>query len=241
MGLFGKKKEEHLSICEYDEININHYALARNPIPKRNQLSALFVILKNKYPDSEYSITTPLKEFKIPEEFEAPEIMAIAKYFEATEWHIFIDEERYVDIDFDALKVNGEVDMIQFCKDSVKNVEKYKSDISISEFSFNKYSQYLWQKFLDEQYEKMINLGNRYLKYGDFYIYDDELDEHKITSKEDFEANRNREYILMKSKLNNYRIVMIDLGLKLVIATELDDLEREYMSNLLKPEIDGDD
>lgn len=237
MSLF-KKKEEHLSICEYDVININHYALSRGTVLKRNQLSALFVLIKNKYQGGEYSIDTPLKTFNIPEEFEAPEIMTIAKFYEATAWHIFIDEERYVDINFDQMEVNGEPDMLEFCKEAVRTVEKFKSDIRVTEFSFNKYPGWLWDKFLEEQYEKIVALGNRYLKYGDFYIYNDELDESKIANKEEFEKARNREYILLKSKINSYRIILVDINIKQVLATELDDLEKEYLSDILKPQID---
>lgn len=239
MGLFGKNNNEPMreSVCEYDLVNLNHYALSRGTVMKRNQLSALFVILKNKYPDGEYSIDTPLKTFNIPEEFEAQEIMTIAKYFEATGWHIFIDEERYVDIDFEQMAVNGEPEMLEACKEAVRSVEKFKSDVNITEFSFNKYPGWLWDKFLEEQYEKIVALGNRYLTYGDFYIYNDELDESKITCKEDFEKARNREYILLKSKLNSYRIILIDLAIKQVLATELDDLEKEYLSDILRPEI----
>jgi len=238
MSLFEKNTKAYESICEYDEINLNHYALARNTVPKRNQLSALFVMVKNKYHDAEYSIDTPLKRFEIPEEFEATEIMAIAKYFEATAWHIFIDEERYVDIDFDRMEVNGEDEMLSFCKESVRSIEKFNSDISVSDFSFNKYPGWLWDKYLEEQYDKMVTMGNRYLTYGDFYVYDDELDERKITNRLEFDAARNRKYILLKSKINNYRIIFVDLGLKQVLATELDDLESEYLRDILHPEIE---
>ena len=238
MGLFGKKKEPvHESTCEFDVINLNHYALSKGTIMRRNQLSALFVLLKNKYPDAEYSIDTPLKTFNIPEEFEAPEIMTIAKYFEATAWHVFIDEERYMDIDFDQMEVNGEPEILETCKEFVRAVEKFKSDINITDFSFNKYPGWLWDKFLEEQYEKIVALGNRYLKYGDFFVYNDDLEETRITCEEQFIKARNREYILLKSKLNTYRIILIDLAIKQVLATELDDLEKEYMSDILKPEI----
>lgn len=231
------KKEEHISNCEYDEININRYAIARNNSMRKIQLSALFVYLKNLFPDAEYTIDTTLKTFFIPEEFESPEIMAISKCFEVKEWHIFIDEEHYVDIDFDFVKVNGELNMIDEVKEAIRKVEKYKTDIDITTFNFNKYSQWLWDKYIEEQYQKCIDMGNKYLKYGDFYIYDDELDEFKITKKEEFDEVRNKSYILLKSKLNAYRLVLIDMEIRQVIATELDDLEKEYLGDLLHPQI----
>jgi hypothetical protein len=171
---------------------------------------------------------------------EAPEIMAIAKYFEVKEWHIFIDEEHYVDVDFDFIKVNGEVEMIDYCKDVLKKVEKYKSDVDVTDFNFNKYSGWLWDKYIEEQYQKCIDLGNRYLKYGDFYVYDEDLDEYKINSKEDFDKVKNKLYILLKSKINTYRIVLMDLNLRQVLATELDSLEKEYLSDILHPELEGE-
>lgn len=236
MGIFKKNNaQEKESKCEYDVINLNHYALSKDTITRRNQLSALFVLLKNKYPDAEYSITTPLKEFNIPEEFEGTEIIAIAKYFEATEWHLFIDEERYADISFEKMEINGEPEMLEFYKKSVMDVEKFGTDLDVYDFSFNKYPGWLWEKYLEEQYMKMTALGNRYLKYGDFYVYDEELDEHKITCVQEFEKARNREYILLKSKLTPYKVIFVDLGLKQVLATELDDLEKEYFADILHP------
>ena len=239
MGFFGKRKtEETLSYCEYDEININRYAISRSNSMRKIQLSALFVMLKNEYKDAEYTIKTSIKEFYIPEEFEQTEIMAISKYFEVKEWNIFIDEEHYVDIDFDFVKVNGEIEMIDKCKELLKKAESYKSDIEIATFNFNKYSGWLWDKYIESQYITCINMGNRYLKYGDFFIYDSELDEYKICSKEDFDKCRDKNIILLKSKLDKYKVVIIDMQLRQVIATELDDLEKEYLSNILKPEID---
>lgn len=236
--MFKKKEPVRLSPCEYDDININHYAFSTNTNMKRNQMSALFVMLKNRLIDGEYTIDTPLKTFDIPEEFEAPEIMAISKYFEATAWHIFIDEESYIDFDFESFKINLEPSVIDECKEILKKAESFKSDVSVADFSFNKYAGWLWDKYLEEQYDKLTAMGNRYLKFGDFFVYDDELDERKIQSREDFEAARVRNYILLKSKLNEYRIVFIDMKLKMVLATELDDLEKEYMGDILHPNTD---
>lgn len=238
MGLFNKKQEVITSNCEYDEININRYALSRNNQQKKVQLGALFVLFKNKYKNAEYSIETTLKEFFIPEEFELPEILAISKFFEVKEWHIFIDEEHYIDIDFDFIKVNGELAMIDFCKDAILKIEKYKSTIDVYSFSFHKYSDWLWDKYIESQYDTCIKMGNRYFKYGDFFVYDEDLDEFKITSKEEFEKIKRTKYILLKSKLNTYRIIFIDMDLRQVLATELDDLEKEYLKDLLHPEIE---
>lgn len=238
MGLFNKKEQKIESYCEYEEININRFALSRNNEQRKVQLGALFTLFKNKYKDAEYSIETTIKEFEIPEEFESPEILAISKYFEVKEWHIFIDEEHYIDIDFDFIKVNGELDMIDFCKDAILKIEKYKSTIDVCEFSFHRYSDWLWDKYIESQYDICVKMGNRYFKYGDFYVYDEDLDEFKITCKEDFNKMKRIKYILLKSKLNTYKVIFIDEHLRQVIATEFDDLEKEYLKDLLHPEIE---
>lgn len=238
MGLFSNKniQNNNESNCDYQEINIGHYAIARDTNKKKIQLGALFVLLKNKNPNAEYSIETTLKEFNIPEEFETPEILAISKFYEVKAWHIFMDEEHYIDITMEEVCVNGELSMIDEVKNDIKQIESFKSGIDVHTFSFNKFAGWLWDKYLEQQYEICIKLGNKYLTYGDFYVYDEELDEYKITTKEDFEKIRYKEYILLKSKLNTYRIVLINTELKQVIATELDDLEKEYMNDLLHPE-----
>lgn len=233
-----KRTQQPTSMCEYDEININRYAISKDHVMKKIQLGALFILFKNKYPSAEYTIETTQKTFNIPEEFYNPEILAISKFFEVKEWHIFIDEEHYIDIDFDFLKVNGELSMIEDCKETITKIEKYKSDIDIHSFNFNKYSGWLWDKYLENQYDTCIKLGNKYLKFGDFYVYDDEGDEYKISTKEDFEKISRKTYILLKSKLNNFKLVLIDMELRQVIATELDSLEKEYLSDLLHPELE---
>lgn len=232
-----KRNQVQTSSCEYDEININRYAISKDNKMRKIQLGALFILFKNKYQGAEYTIETTLKTFNIPEEFYNTEILAISKFFEVKEWHIFIDEEHYIDIDFDFIKVNGELSMIEDSKEALSKIEKYKSDIDIHSFNFNKYSGWLWDKYLEDQFNTCIKLGNRYLKFGDFYVYDDEGDEYKIVTKEDFEKVLNKTYILLKSKINNFKIVLIDMELRQVIATELDSLEKEYLSDLLHPEI----
>ena len=241
MGLFKKKdKTTPTSSCEYDEISLKTYTLSSFTSTRKMQLAALFVLLKKKFPGAEYSINTNLKEFRIPEEFESAEIMTISKQYEVKEWNIFIDNEHYVDIDLTTVKVNGELSMIDSVRDTIKLVEKIGSDISVTSFVFNQYAEWLWDKYLESQYDICVKLGNKYLKFGDFYVYDNEFDEFKIENKRDFELIKDRiQYIVLKSKLNSYKIVFIDQSKRQVLVTELDELEKQYLSELLHPNIES--
>jgi len=238
MGLLGNKSNKSVSLCEYEELTINRYNIAIVKNKRKVQLTALFILLKKQFPDAEYFITTTMKTFCIPEEFESAEIMAIASHFEVKEWNVFIDDEHYIDIDMNLIKINGEPKMINEIKGIIKKIERFSYDIDVHSFEFNQYSEWLWEKYLQSQYQTCIELGNKYLKFGDFLVYDDELDEFKIEKEEDFNLLQRKNYILLKSKLDSFRIILIDVEKRIVLATQLDELEKQYLAEILHPDIE---
>lgn len=233
------RKKNIQNMCEYNEIRLKAYALSKNTVLRKLQLAALFILIKNKYKGADYYLDTTAGEIAIPEEFDNAEVMALSKVFETKSWHVFIDEEHYVDIDFEFVMINGEIEMFEYVKGNIMKVEKYKTDINTYVFQFNKYSDWLWGQYLENQYKICIEMGNRYLRFGSFYVYDNEYDEFAVVTQEDFDTIKQKQYILLKSKLDEYKGIFIDISKKMVIAIGLDALEREYLEDMLNPSKEG--
>lgn len=245
MALFSKKQKTQVkkkTNCEYNEINVDKIAsnskVSKETNRRKVQLCNLFVILKDKYPGGVYTIDTPVKTFRIPEEFEKTEILAIAQVFEMKGFHLLWDEEHYVDIEYTTIAVNGELDMLEFVKRSLIQVAKIESKPVPYYFSFNTYSEWLWDKYVEALYESCVNLGNKYLTFGDMLVYDKDLDEFFIHSKEELDAVHGKEYVLLKSKLDEERIFLIDVEKRFIIGTGLNELEKEYVQDFLSPKTD---
>lgn len=240
--MFSRKKKEtnvRQSLCEYNEINVDKIASSSKVSKERNkrtqQLCHLFILLKDQYPGGSYSIETTAKTFGIPEEFETTEILAIAQVFEIKAFHVFLDEEHYVDIEYETIAVNGELDLLEFVKKNLIKVAKLDKKPAPYYFSFNSYSEWLWDKYIESLYESCVNLGNKYLTFGDFLAYDQEMDEFFVRSKEDLEKIRGKEYILLKSKLDPERLFLINIPKRFIIGTGMNELEQEYIQDFLNP------
>lgn len=236
MGLFGSNNKNQVvnTNLEFNTIVVSKYALSPNVIIKTLQLGAFFLLMRSKHKGAECSIDTTLKTFEIPEEFEMTEILALLKIYEFKAMHIFIDEEHYIDINLDLIEINGELELYEDCKNTLRQVEKYKSDFTAFSFNFNQYSEKLWNAFEEQLYDALISIGNKYIKFGYFLVYDSDLDETEVATKEQYDEIKNKEYILLRGKINKDKNVIMDYKSRQIIATGFDELERLNLLDTLK-------
>lgn len=219
-------------------ININKYGYDKNEAGRYSQLAAFFHMLKTDLGQNIYcEFATKEDSIYIPYSFNLYETSVYALKYSPEMMYIELDENNYVEITFDNIDIHGTAEFISKTKQVFKEAETYRTYIEFFEFDFNSYAPWLWQKFLQQAYERCMEIGNDIFKNGNFMVYPIEEFEYYVITKADFQKTslQNMEYIVIRSNIQMDKMLLIDINRKLAFATGFDELEQIRVSDYLKP------
>ena len=221
-------------------IEINKYSYDKTDEGRRIQLTAFFHMLKLRLGDDAYTeMTSTKKVCYIPFSFNIYETIAMAKYLRPLTWYVELDENNYAEIRSEEITVNGTKDFLKTVSDAFTDGESYTSDYDVFLHDFAKAgNNWTWNNFTKNIYERILGIGNTFLKNGNVMIYpveDVEEDEFHIYDKAGFTRLplTSIEYIALRSNIENGKMVLIDCLRNTVLATGFNELEKEELKDYL--------
>lgn len=228
------KKFSHISI------NINKYNYDKNNIGRYSQLAAFFHMLKSDLGQNIYTEFS-LKDgssIYIPFSFNLYETSCYATHYSPDVMYIEVDENNYVEINFDTIEANGTVDFINLVKKVFKEAEAYRTYIEYYAFDYSLYANWLWQKFSMNGYDKFMEIGNEIFKNGNFMVYPLEDYEYYVITRNDYNTvpSNKIEYVVIRSNIQMDKMLIVDFTRTIAFATGFDELEQLKLEDILKPE-----
>lgn len=220
------------------EININRRAFTKEKF-RQVQLTAYFHYLKLEFNGEAFTeIESENKRYYIPYSFTMYETIAIVMKHGMKMLYLELDENRYVEINFDTITIHGKEKMYNICKDLLKFAEQYTIPPVIFQFDYTTSADWLWKKFLNNQFEICMNIGNAIFKNGYIMVHPLEEDEAEVITALDFKKYKgNIEYIVIRSNIQDDKVLFIDNTTKEILGTGFDELEQLTLNEMLR----GDD
>lgn len=220
-------------------LNINKYAYSKDTYSRIIQLTAFFHMIKLDLGENTYSelVVPKIGNLYIPYSFNLYETMALTKDYIPESFYVELDEQNYIEIDIETVIVHGTNDFYQKVKRVFIEAESYHTDISIWTYDVSNYADWLFKKYLADQYDICIQLGNHMIKNGSFCVYPLEELETYVVNKEDYMAipTSSMEYVVLRSNVEIDKMVLIDIVRRKIYATGFNELETLTLSDAFKP------
>ncbi len=220
-------------------ININKFGYFKSEAERYCQLSAFFHMLKTDLGISTFSalINADGSEVYIPYTFNIYETTCYSLKYHPSVMYLEEDEENFVEIGFDEVRIQGTAEFIQKAKDVFAEAESYKTIITPFEHSYEETTKWMYNKMMQEAYDRFVKIGNAVIKNGSFMIYPKELDERFITTKQEFDrfGMDELQYVVLRSNKQMDKMILFDTQRKLILATGMDELEKTTLLDVLKP------
>jgi len=251
MALFNKKKPQENKAAESDEkitttgkvnehiININKYGYNKNEIGRIVQLTAFFHMLKLDLGKDCYSemITKKDETLYIPYSFNIYEEIALAKKNMTKSWYLELDANNYVEISFDEVKINGTPAFFKIAHKAFEQGEAFTTDLQIYQEDFSTGADWQWNQFKKMQYQKCIAIGDHIFKNGSLTLYPLEEEEIICYNENDFNSYpiEKVEYVVLRSNIENGKMLLIDNIRKHILGTGFDELESLELADTFNP------
>ena len=234
----GAKKTDAKQYKTY-EINVNKRAFTKEKF-RQLQLTAYFHYLKLELNGNAYTeIDAENKPYYIPFSFTLNETMAIVIQHGMKMLYLELDENRYIEITFDTITVHGTEKLFNKCKEMLKYAEMYQVAPSIFHLTFMDNAEWKWQKYLTDQFDICMKIGNKLFGNGYIMLHPKEEDEVEILSYNDFDHYKDSiEYIVIRSNIQEDKVLLFDNDSKEVLGTGFDELERVELTEILRQEDD---
>ena len=232
----GLKKSDAKTYKTY-EINVNKRAFTKEKF-RQLQLTAYFHYLKLEFNGNAFTeIEAENKPYYIPYSFTLNETMAIVIQHGMKMLYVELDENRYIEIKFDTITVHGTEKLFNKCKEMLKYAEMYAVAPSIFHFDFTDFAEWKWQKYLNDQFDNCMKIGNKIFGNGYIMVHPFEDDEEEVITYNDFDKFKgNIEYIVIRSNIQDDKVLLIDNSAKEVLGTGFDELERIELTEILRGE-----
>lgn len=240
LQITGSKKEAAQSKFPHASININKYNYDKNETGRYSQLSAFFHMLKTDLGQDAYAeFSVKDDSIYIPYSFNLYETSCFALYYKPEIMYLELDENNYVEINFDTVEINGTQEFVNHAKDVFKEAETFKTIINYFTFDFKQFANWLWQKFQGNAYSACMQVGNNIFRNGNFMVYPIEDYEYYVITNEDFHKVPTPaiEYIVIRSNIQMDKMLIIDMTRTIAFATGFDELEQLKLADILKPEV----
>lgn len=234
------KKQKNNTGVKIETININNpsHRYDKTQKGRLSQLTAFFHMLKMDVGDESFSsMTKDGDEIYIPYSFNLQETMCLCLHHIPDMMYIELDEENYIEIGFDSIKISGTPDFMSLARTSFKKAENYGTILGFFTYNYSETVPAKYKAMIINIYDKCISLGNEMLKNGSFKIYPMSSPEKYIESEDDWStvSVNDIEYILLRSNLESDKVIFLDLKRKLSFSAGMDALEESFLSDLLKP------
>lgn len=220
------------------EINVNRRAFTKERF-REVQLTAYFHYLKLEFNGHAFAeIEAENKRYYIPYSFTLNETVAIVMQHGMKMLYLELDENRYIEINFDTIIIHGTEKLYNKCKDMLPFAEQYLIPPTIFQFDFTNNAEWLWQKYLNTQFENCMKIGNQLFGNGYIMVHPFEDDEDEVITYQDYQKYKGKiEYVVIRSNIQDDKILFIDNTTKEVLGTGFDELERLELAEILR----GDD
>ena len=231
MALF---KGSGKSIKKY-EIKLNKHAFTKENF-RMLQLTAYFHYLKLEFNGEAFSeIEAENKRYYIPYSFTLNETVAIVMTHGMKMLYLELSEDEYIEIHFDDVVINGTEELYNKCKDMLSFAEMYQVPPTIFVYSFTNNADWLWKKYLNNQFENCMRIGNETFGNGYILVHPLEDDEAEVITQADYNKYRgNIEYVVIRSNIQDDKVLFIDNTTKEVIGTGFDELEKITITEILR-------
>lgn len=220
-------------------LNINKYAYSKDTFERIIQLTAFFHMIKLDLGENTYCelIIPKIGNLYIPYTFNLYETMALTKDYIPETLYVELDEENYIEINIESIVIHGTNDFYNKVKKVFIEAESYHTDISVWTFDVSTYADWLFKKYLQDQYTICIELGNHMIQNGSFCVYPLEDMEVYVVNKEDYDTIPldSMEYVCLRSNIEMDKMVLIDIVRKKVYATGFNELETLTLADAFKP------
>lgn len=233
MALISKTNKEFRKY----EINVNRKAFTKENF-RMLQLTAYFHYLKIKLNGTAFSeIESEKNRYYIPFSFTLNETLAIVKNHGMKMLYLEVDENNYIEISFDTIAITGTEDLISMCKETISLAEQFKEAPGFYYHNMAESAEWLWNKYMNSQFENCMEIGNMLFGNGYIMIYPTEYEETEVIYSDEFYAYKGQiEYVLIRSNVEENKFLLIDNITKEVFGGGFDSLEEAELSGILKGE-----
>lgn len=233
-----KKSPESKQFKTY-EINLNKTALTKEKF-RQVQLAAYFHYLKLEFEGNVFAeIEAENNRYYIPYSFTINETVGIVMVHGMKMLYLEADENHYIEIRFDTVTIRGTEKMYNKCKEMIKYAEQYLVPPVLFTFSFESNAEWLWNKYLSTQFHNCMVIGNRLFGNGCIIIHPFDEDEREVVYLQDYQKYKGKiEYVVIRSFIQDDKVLFIDNVTKEVIGTGFDELERVELAEILRGEVE---
>lgn len=221
------------------KIDVNRYNYDKETMGRIVQLTAFFHMLKLDIGEDAFTEMASSKTtIFVPYSFNLYETLALAKYFRPINWYVELDTNNYAEIRQDEITIKGTKEFIRIVSDAFRKGESYSSDYNIFFYNFEERgNQWAWNTFTKDCYERLVRIGDFFIKNGNMMVYPTEEFEYLVFQESDFNRvdKTEMEYIILRSNIekDRDRTILLDLKHKVMLATALNELEEEEILDYL--------